>query len=286
MLDHLVRLGSGDRIANWHLASACRKFGHVLGPDSLQREGLAQLTAVGDLGDEAIAPEAGQRGGVGLPRPLLGHQRRRVGVHRRREQVRAVGGERGQRLRVEPLGVLVQHNSPQAELGALLQKRREVAGGDAVVGLDLVEEDPEGLSLAARDLRAPLPRVKQVEEQQVGDQPLVDVARSGVGEDDQPLVHRLARPVGALALAEQGGDRGRVTQAVDEVGDRRDRLFGESREALGPKRLRRGGQEREDGVAPALTGEQWQQLEDRRAQLRWQYAGHVGERPRRLRGSG
>jgi hypothetical protein len=71
--------------------------------------------------------------------------------------------------------------------------------------------------------------VQQVEEEEVGEQTLAGATCAGAGEDDLPGVHRLANPVGALALAEQGTDRRRVAQPVDQVGERRDRLLREQR---------------------------------------------------------
>ena len=116
--------------------------------------------------------------------------------------MRAVGRQRVQGRRAEPLGVLVQQHRPQAELGALLQQRGEVARGRTVIALHLIEEDPERFAPLGRQVGAPASGVQQVEEEQVGDQPIAGAAGTRAGEDDLAPVHRLADPVGALALAE------------------------------------------------------------------------------------
>ena len=123
----------GERVCGWapaggaamarsSSASLRRLAEDVLDPDPAQGEGGAEAALVGDLGDEAVALQLGQRGRARLPAPLLGQQRGGVGVERRGEQVRAVGRQRVQGRGAEPLGVLVQQHRPQPELGALLKQ--------------------------------------------------------------------------------------------------------------------------------------------------------------------
>ena len=181
MRGHLIRGSSGLGGAAPSLAVGIlggRLPDDVLDPDPTQREGRAEPPFVGDLGDEAEALQLGQRLGVNPPAPLLGHERGGVGVERRGEQVRAVGRQRVQGGGAEALGVLVEEHRPQPELGALLQERGEVARGRTVIALHLVEEDPERLAPLGRELGPPARGVQQVEEQQVGDQPVAGAARS------------------------------------------------------------------------------------------------------------
>ena len=190
--------------------------------------------------------------------------------------MRAVGRERVQRLRVQPLGVLVESDRPQAELGALLQQRGEVARGGAVVGLDLVEEDPEGPARArARARRGPWRRAAG--RRGAGWRAAGRGCRPSRGRRGRSARGPSPRAPGRCSGSGRAGRviGGRGAQAVDQVGQRRDRLFGEQREAVEPEALRGRRQERQDRVAPALVGEQGRELEDRRRQLGRQDLGDL-----------
>jgi len=265
--------GGVDRPLEFAELGGAPRAVQLLDRDAGHEEGTCGLAAVGDLSEEAVARQTGQRCGLGPPAPLLRDQPGGAGVERGGEQVRAVGGDRVQRLLGEPLGVLVEQERPHAVLRGLLEQRREVARGGAVVGLDLVEEDPERSAVLGSEVGAALGGVQQVEDEQVGDEAVAGSARARTGEHDQPTVHRLAHPVARLALAEQGGDRRRGPQPVDQVGDRGDRLLGEPRKAIEPEALGGAREEGQRGAAPLLVGEQRRQLEDGRRELGRQDAG-------------
>ena len=218
-----------------------------------QAEGPADLAVERDRGEAVEAREAGRSvSASSSPPSSRASSPAAFRVQRGRHQVRAVGGDRVAGRGAQPLGVLVEEQRPHPELRDLLQQRRERSRGGAVIYLHLVEPDVE---LAAPLGRHVGPRLR---------------ARAGrrrrrswrsAGRGRSPSRGRRGRsapgPSPRGCHSSRAGCRAgrrwrRGPQPVDQVGDRRDRLGRQPREAFveEPAHRRRDVREHRSPASP------------------------------------
>ncbi len=204
--DHLADLASGSRLrlpAHRSRAAGAPRTSSTLIP--AEREGLAQLAVVGDLGDEAVARRAWSAppGRAGPPHSLVSRAAawELSAVASRCERLVV---ERVQRLRVQPLGVLVQHapraartwrSAPAARRGCPRRRRRSSGPRRGRPRRACAQRARARTSLRAACSRSKRSRLAS-SRSRVPPEP-------GQARTISPAVHRLAHPVGALALAEQ-----------------------------------------------------------------------------------
>ncbi len=132
-------------------------------------KGLLELALVGDLGDEAVAGQPAQRRGLGSPPHSWSIAPRRGSSAPWRAGASGWWSARSGSAALSRSGFWFRKIARSPNFARLLEQRREVGRGAAVVGLDLIEDRRQKGSRAARAARSPRPArgVEEVEDEQV-----------------------------------------------------------------------------------------------------------------------
>src|SRR5262249_40663003 len=114
---------------------------------ALDEEGTRDLASQSEGGHVGVARQAGDGGRVNVAATLTGEEDGGPGTDHCGHEVAAIGLDRAPGASGEALGVLVEQEESDAELGALLQEGGQVSVRRSIADLGFIDEGEEGTAL-------------------------------------------------------------------------------------------------------------------------------------------